>query len=283
MDHLVTLRTVLVAFSVWLAATPAWSQQNQVLRQVESLPWQAQPSVARLGTIAQISLAGTLRSLDAASTRTFLQLNGNPPRDNEYTIAPRSLNWFAVFSFDPSGYVRDDEQLDPDELLKTLRRQNADSIEERRRLHLPLLRLDGWGVPPHYDVQTHRLEWGTRLINEADGSVTINYLVRVLGRSGTMSGILVSSPEELSTDIEQFHAAMRGFSFVQGEKYAEFRQGDHVAEYGLAALVVGGAAAAAASSGAMKGLGKLLGVGVLAVFAAVGGFFKRLFAKRKTS
>ena len=76
-----------------------------------------------------------------------------------------------------------------------------------------------------------------------------------------MNGILVSDPHNLEADIKQFHTALRGYDFVSGERYAEFRQGDHIAEYGLAALIVGGAAAAAASSGAMKGLGKFLGLG----------------------
>ncbi len=175
--------------------------------------------------------------------------------------------------------MRDDEQLDTDELLKTLRQQNKDGMEERRRLNLPILRLDGWAVPPHYDVQTRRLEWGTRLIGE-DGHVTVNYLVRILGRSGVMNMILVSDPETLNADIQAFHTALKSFDYVAGARYAEFRQGDHLAEYGLAALVVGGAAAAAASTGFIKGFGKLIVVGGFAAVAAIGGVFKRLFGKK---
>jgi uncharacterized membrane-anchored protein len=278
------LRHLVIVLVVLFVAAPALSQQqqDQLARQIAALPWQSYPSVAALGSVAQFSLGGDLRYLDPSSTSRFLELNGNPPRDNQYTIAPRSLDWFAIFLFDPSGHVRDDEQLDPDELLKTLRQQNEDGIAERRRLHLPILRLDGWAVTPHYDLQTRRLEWGTRLVDEADGTVTTNYTIRILGRSGVMSGILVSSPEDLNSNIQQFHTALRGFSFLQGQSYTEFRQGDRVAEYGLAALVVGGAAAAAASSGIMKGLGKFLGLGAIALFAAIGGFFKRLFGKKTT-
>jgi uncharacterized membrane-anchored protein len=36
---------------------------------------------------------------------------------------------------------------------------------------------------------------------------------------------------------------------VSGERYTEFKQGDHVAEFGLAALVLGGAAAVATKKG----------------------------------
>jgi len=279
------LRHLVIVLVVLFVATPAWAQQqqqDQLVRQIAALPWQSYPSVGTLGSVAQFSLGGDLRYLNPSSTSRFLELNGNPPRDNHYTIAPRSLDWFAIFVFDPRGHVRDDEQLDPDELLKTLRQQNEDGIAERRRLHLPILRLDGWAVAPHYDLQTRRLEWGTRLTDLTDGTATANYTIRILGRSGVMNGILVSNPEDLDANIQQFHAALRGFSFLQGQTYTEFRQGDRVAEYGLAALVVGGAAAAAASSGIMKGLGKFLGLGAIAVFAAIGGFLKRLFGKKTT-
>ena len=280
MNKASVLGRVTLVLVVLLAAAPAWPQQDQLAQRIAALPWQSYPSIGPMGSVAQFSLAGNLRFLDSAATSRFLELNGNPPRQNQYTLAPTSLDWFAIFVFDPSGYVRDDEQLDPNELLKTLRQQNENGIKERQRLNLPILRLSGWAVTPHYDVQTRRLEWGTRLINDADNSVTANYLIRILGRSGVMSGILVSSPEELDKNIEEFHTALRGFKFVQGESYSEYRQGDRVAKYGLAALVVGGAAAAAASSGIMKGLGKFLAVGAFALIAAVGSFFKRLFGKK---
>jgi uncharacterized membrane-anchored protein len=155
------------------------------------------------------------------------------------------------------------------------------SIAERRRLQLPILKLDGWAVAPHYNAETRRLEWGTRLLRE-DGQVVVNYTVRILGRSGVMNAILVSEPQSLTTDIVQFKSALQGFEFVAGEKYAEFRQGDRVAEYGLAALIVGGAAAAAAKSGALKGFAKLAGLAVLGGLAVVGAFFRSLFRRRKS-
>ena len=63
-----------------------------------------------------------------------------------------------------------------------------------------------------------------------------------------MRAILVSDPNSLEQDIKAFRTALRGFDFVSGQRYAEFRSGDKMAEYGLAALIVGGAAAAAAKT-----------------------------------
>jgi uncharacterized membrane-anchored protein len=275
----VLLRGMVLAFFALFYVAPAWADANQSPRGlVTALPWQT--SAGKIGSVAQFTPRGDLRFLDATATSRFLELNGNPPRPNNYTVAPTTMNWFAVFSFNPIGYVRDDQTLDPDQLLRTLQRQNEAGAAERRRLGFPVLTLQGWAVTPHYDGQTRQLEWGTRLTAE-DGGTTVNYSIRLLGRTGVMSAVLVSDPASLETNVQQFKTSLRNFSFLQGEQYAEFRQGDHIAEYGLAALIVGGAAAAAASSGAMKGLGKLVMFGALAAFAAVGGFFKRLFGGGK--
>jgi uncharacterized membrane-anchored protein len=280
--------SALIALLLCLGAASASAQQqsqpqqpqqpNEEYRQVMALPWQKAPSVGRLGSVAEISLDNGLRYLDAPSTSKFLELNGNPPRDNDFVVAPGKLHWFAVFAFDPSGYVRDDETLDNDAMLKALKAQNEESIAERKKLNLPILTLQGWSVPPHYDSETHRLEWGTKL-TDPQGEETVNYTVRLLGRSGVMSATLVSDPVRLDGDIKQFKAALKGFSYVAGESYSEFRQGDRVAAYGLGALVVGGAAAVATSTGLLKGLGKFIGIAVFGGAAAVAAAFKSIFRR----
>jgi len=262
-----------------LAAGRVSAQQESLQQQFAALPWQAYPAVGQIAAVAQISLAKDLRFLDAAGTSRFLELNGNPPRSDEYALVSMTGRWFAIFDFDKSGYVKDDQRLDPAELLSVLKKQNEGGIAERRRLKLTVLNLDGWAVEPHYDGETHRLEWGTRLSGD-DGKIVVNYTVRLLSRSGVMSAILVSAPETLDADIKEFKTALRGFDFKSGEGYSEFRQGDRVAQYGLAALIVGGAAAVATSSGLMKGLGKFVAYGAFAAIAAVAAFFKRLFRRK---
>jgi uncharacterized membrane-anchored protein len=236
---------------------------------MNSLAWQTHPSVGVIGSEAQIRLTNDFRFLDAPNTNSFVQLNGNPAITNAYTVAPKSLDWFAIFEFDPIGYVKDDEKIDPDDLLKTLQEQNVRGTEERKRLGLPVLHLTGWFVAPHYDVETKRLEWGTRLVAD-DGSITVNYSIRILGRGGVIRAILVSDPSSLEQDTKAFRVALKGFDFVQGHRYAEFRSGDKVAEYGLAALIVGGAAAAAAKTGAGKALFKFVGIGIFAARCRLG-------------
>jgi uncharacterized membrane-anchored protein len=256
--------------------------EQQYRQQIENLGWQKAPGAGSIGSVARIKLENSLRFLGAADSSKFIELNGNPPRSDNYVLAPWPLQWFAVFKFDGSGYIRDDEKLDASDLLNTLKKQNEAGMAERRRLGLPVLRLMGWAVDPHYDLGTKRLEWGTRYVTEGSGEETANYTIRILGRSGVMSVVLVSDPSSLTNDVQAVRMALRGFEFVPGERYSEFREGDKVAEYGLAALIVGGAAAAAAKSGVLKGLGKFIGIGALALLAAVGAFLRSLFKSKKS-
>jgi uncharacterized membrane-anchored protein len=252
-----------------------------IMQELQKLAWQRGPSEGVIGAKAKIRIPEGYAFLDEKNTRRFLELMGNPPRDNHYMIAPANLDWFAVFSFDPVGYVKDDEKIDADKLLASLKEGDAPGNEERKRLGMPPIYTDGWHVPPHYDSSTKRLEWGMRLRDEK-GGLHVNYTSRLLGRSGVMSAILVSSPQTLGEDMKAFNGALAGYDFVPGEKYAEFKSGDKIAEYGLAALVVGGAAAAAAKAGLFKSLGKFLWV--IIGGAAMGGWalLKKLFGRKES-
>ena len=264
---------------LWLPLV-AGAQQPSGQDELKKLAWQVGPVDARIADKATIKVPEGHVFLDAANTKRFLQLAGNPPRDGHYLFAPRNLSWFAVFSFDPVGYIKDDEKIDPDDLLKKLKSSDEPANEERKRLGMRALYTDGWQVPPHYDPQTRRLEWGMRLRNES-GQVTINYTSRLLGRSGVMSAVLVADVETLAKDTAQFKSGLAGFDYVAGEKYAEFKSGDKVAEYGLAALVLGGAAAAAAKTGLLKTFGKFIWIALLAVFGFIPALWRKITGRGK--
>ncbi|MCP1768921.1 putative membrane-anchored protein [Bradyrhizobium japonicum] len=183
-------------FALSLFAGAALAQQgsnDQAWVELKKLDWKYGPTQGDIATVASIGVPKDAMFLGSVGSRRFLELMGNLGSDGKYTFAPRSLNWFAVFNFDPSGYVKDDETLDPDELLGILKKNNVAGNDERRRRGLETLVLEGWYVVPHYDIQTKRLEWGTKL-REESGDVTVNYTIRLLGRSGVMNATLVSSP-----------------------------------------------------------------------------------------
>jgi uncharacterized membrane-anchored protein len=264
---------VLAAFSP-ARAVPS-QDREQVRHDMAALAWQRGPGEGQIGGVATIKLAEAQAFLDGPNTRRFLELNQNPPRDHHYTLAAMESGWFAIFYFESSGYVKDDEKLDPDALLTALRESDTPSNEERQRLGMPPIHTVGWHVPPHYDLASKRLEWGVRLRGDGGGDI-VNYTIRLLGRRGVMHATLVSAPARLDRDIAEFKATLTGYGFASGERYAEFRAGDRVAEYGLAALVLGGAAAVATKTGFGKAIGKFVVVGVAAFGSAVVAFFRRL-------
>lgn len=273
------MRALLVLLVVWPLLGTAQTQPTAAEQELRALTWQVGPAEGRIGNKATIRIPKGYAFLDAENTRRFLELMGNPPADGHYTLVPESMSWFSVFTFDPSGYVKDDEKIDPDALLGMLQKSDGPANQERKRLKLEAIYTEGWEVSPHYDLQTKRLEWGTRLRTDS-GARIVNYTSRLLGRSGVMSAVLVSDPQTLSRDMIDFKGTLEGFSYVSGEKYSEFKQGDRMAKYGLTALIVGGAAAAAAKSGFLKGFGKFLWVAVAGVITAIWGGLKRLLGRK---
>jgi len=244
-------------------------------QQKAEFAWVAAPNEGKIAEYGHIRLDGDLNFLNAQETKKFLEATGNLPSSSSYTLAERALGWFAIFDFVADGYVKDDEKIDPDELLSVLKKNNEEGLERRKQQGLGLLYLDGWHTPPHYDTQTKRLEWAIMLHDEHNNKV-VNFTTRLLGRSGYMSATLVSEPDNLNRDIASFKAALKGYDFNDGERYSEFRSGDKVAAYGLGALVLGGAAAAAASKGGFKAII----YAVIAAGAAAWGFIKKMFGKK---
>jgi len=249
-----------------------------------ALPWINAPAAAAITDRATLKLDARVRALDVNGTNELLKLTGNLPEDASYTLAPKSGNWFAIYSFEDVGYVKDDEKIDAPALLKTLKENQQQANEERQKQGFGALTVVDWAVPPHYDPTTHNLEYGVKLAS-AEGE-NINYHMRMLGRRGVMDATLITSPQYLREDLAEFRAANGGFAFKPDESYAAFKQGDRVSEYGLAALVTGGAAAAVLKGGLLKGLlaglaafWKVIAVGLVAFFAAFKRFFARLFGK----
>jgi len=269
-----------LAACTFVAAQAADMTPEQRREQMGKLGWVDGPTHAAIGDKADIDTPAQTRFLPERDGERFLELTGNLPEPGNSVLVGR--HWWATFAFSPVGYVKDDEKLDADALLKDIRSGDEPSNEERRKRGLPQLWTDGWFVPPHYDQDTRRLEWGLRLRGEGSSEPVVNYTVRVLGRTGYESVVLVSAPDTLDQDVKELKAILKSFDFRSGEKYAEFKQGDRIAQFGLGALVVGGAAAIAVKTGFWKSLlvalaaGWKLVVGVcVALFAGIAKLFKR--------
>jgi uncharacterized membrane-anchored protein len=251
-----------------------------------TIPWEEGPTDGRLGPQSKISVAEGCLFTGIAGTEQFLTLTQNPTNGRERGTAVCPVRrtdgeegeWFAVFEYDESGYVRDTEKgtLDADALLASLKRGNAEGNKARRARGWETIELVGWERPPYYDPETNNLTWATRVRDEG-GVESINHSVRLLGRGGVMSVDLVTDPQSYEASLPEFGRLISSHAFEVGFRYAEWREGDKVAAYGLTALVAGGAGALAAKSGVLGKLWKAIVGAAVAAFAGL----KRLFSRKK--
>lgn len=254
------------------------------------IPWKSGPMVGALGEEAQVAVPDGCVFTGEDGTRQFMELNENPVSGIERgTVLCRLVDatgktestWFAVFEFDDSGYVKDDEKesLDGDAILATLKKGNEHGNAERKKHGWEAIYLDGWQRVPHYDERTRNLTWATRLHAENNSKV-LNHSVRLLGRGGVMSVDLVVSPDYYDRALPAFDAMVGDFHYKAGHSYAEWRNGDKLASYGLTALVAGGAGAALVKTGLLQKFAKAI---ILALAGAAAAVKKFLFGNRKDS
>jgi uncharacterized membrane-anchored protein len=194
--------------------------------------------------------AGTLFIPQPQATQ-LLNAMGNPGTDERLqglVFPVDDAGWFMTLRFEPSGYIKDDDakEWNADELLKGYREGTEASNAERVKMGAPAIEVLGWAEAPAYDAATHRLAWAMSsrhkdaAANEAQG---VNYNTYLLGREGYFSINLVTALVDLPAHKPAAQALLAALAFDDGKRYADFKSGtDKVAEYGLAALVVGVAA-----------------------------------------
>ncbi len=245
------------------------------------------PALVKLGTVAELKLPEGYAFVGPDSLDRFYEMTQNMRSGKEVGVVISPERWMLFLDYDPVGYVKDDEKddLDADKMLKTMRESFVAANEARRARGWPENRLEGWATPPRYDEKTNNLKWAFRFTSSQDNhqSVIVNQNTRLLGRSGMMEVTLVCDPESFLTSDISADALLANFSYVSGQTYAEYKKGDKIAEYGLAALVVGGAGAIAVKAGLLGFLSKFwkaIAVGVAAVGAAIVKFFNKLTGRQ---
>ncbi|MCA9259768.1 MAG: DUF2167 domain-containing protein [Planctomycetales bacterium] len=259
--------------SVEESAPMSAEEADKFITEQLELQWVTGPNKAEIGDQAEITLPEGYRYLDQSGTHKLLRLFDNIPGDEDLGLLSPvgTTDWFVVFSFEDIGYVKDDEKdsIDKDALLEHFQQATEAHNEQRLAAGISAMHLAGWAVEPFFNDQTKSLEWGLKY--ETDGTIVVNYFTKRLGRRGVMNCNLVVSPEDLEEVMPLFRQTMGGFEFSAGQTYAEWREGDKIAEYGLTALVAGGALAMAAKSGLLGKLWKVIVFGIL----AVGGLLKK--------
>ncbi len=245
------------------------------------------PTTVALGKAAELKLPQGYQFVGPDSLDKFFELTRNERGGKEVGVVLAPGDWTMFFDYDPVGYVKDDDKdkLNADKLMKSMSENQDAANEERKNRGWDEMKIKGWATPPHYDPVTHNLKWAFNLSSSQDSykEIWVNGSIRLLGRGGVMNVTLVTdAPLFKQAEVEADKFLAGGFNYVSGEKYSEFKAGDKVAEYGLAALVLGGGVAAAAKMGWLAKFGVFFAKAwklVIAVVVGIGAGIKKLFAK----
>ncbi len=263
------------------AAAPAPSQPDEREKQFAALKWVKGPATEMIAGNSTLVVPEGYVYLDRADTKKFLELNHNLGDGQEVMVAPIYGGWTAYLEFDDGGYVKDDGKIDGAALLKSLQENTEAANEARQKRGWEPLHVTGWATPPAYNGTTKRLEWATVL--SSNGHDNVNFFTKILGRRGHTSVVMASSTQTLQASEASLNQLLEGYTFTGGETYAEWKPGDKVAEYGLAALILGGAAAVATKKGLWGVLAGFIAAAWKAVAAAavaVVAWLRARFAKK---
>jgi uncharacterized membrane-anchored protein len=275
---LVAALLLLSAFA-GLAQEPPQSEADKVLK---SIDWVVGPGKGAMKDLAAIDVPAGYIFAKAADVPKLMELMQNPVSGKEAGfLAPEDMSWFMVFEFDDIGYVKDDERdkLDADAILTNIKEGTAAGNEERKKRGWVTMNIVGWEQQPRYDPSSNNLTWAVRA--ESEGNQIVNFNTRILGRGGVMEVALVCDPPQLAGVLPTSQKLLTKYSFNEGQRYAEFKKGDKIAAYGLAALITGGGLAVAAKSGLLAKLLKVLAKFGIFIAAGAAAIFKKLFGKKE--
>jgi uncharacterized membrane-anchored protein len=247
----------------------------------------SQPGAIELAGQATLNLPEGFIFVKQPLAAQVMVAMGNPGNrdDMQGLIFPQSEDsWFMTVSYEKTGYIKDDDarHWDVDELLSSYKEGTLQANKEREKMGVAGIEVLGWAEKPDYDSSTHRLAWAmdSREIGDASGERGVNYNTYVLGREGYVSMNLVTGLSDLPKNKPAALRLVNATTFNDGKRYADLNSAtDHVAEYGLAALVAG---VAAKKLGLLATLAlfaakfwKLALVGVAVAGGAVSKLFKR--------
>lgn len=259
---------------------------------------QVGPAKVALAGQATLDLPAGFVFLNKADSKALMEKLGNRASDSDIgTILPQDISqkkFFVTVEWAPAGYVKDDEadKLDKDAILDSIRKGTEAANEFRKERGFKPVSVVGWGEPPRYERAAHHIVWA--VIGKVEDHQTVNFNTRLLGRGGYLSLNLVCGIEQLAGLKPTMQDLLGRATFDGGKRYADFLPGkDKVAEFGLAALIVGGAAVAGKTAlkvGILAKFGKVLLGLILALKKAfillligIGAILKRLFAGRGSS
>jgi uncharacterized membrane-anchored protein len=248
---LLGLCAALASFATPAQPTDAARAEFEAAAQAANKATIAGPADIKLIDQAVLKLPQGLSYIPAAEGGRLLVAMGNRIGDGLLGLVlstASGADWFVVMRFAKSGYIKDDDARDwkTAELLAGLKEGTEEANKERRSRGIAEIEVVGWVEAPKYDAATHRLVWSLeskdkRAPLEAERGV--NYNTYALGRDGYISMNLVTGMKQIQAEKPIAHELLASLQYNGGKGYGDFNSAtDHIAEYGLAALVGGIAA-----------------------------------------
>lgn len=264
-----------------VSRAPDDAARSQLLDQLRALHWIRGPQQVWLFGNSELTVPAGYLFLNPDDTAKLERLGKYLGSGVQYYLMPQSGQWEAFLNYYAVGYIKDDHLIDADAILKIARENTHQANEARRERGWDEVKVIGWQTRPHYDDQTHVLEWAVRVRDERTNAILMNFNMRFLGRNGVTSVLLIAPPQNLAAAAAECEAALAGFAYLPGQRYVDYRPGDRLARYGLAALITGGIAVAAKTGlwsaivGAFIAGWKFIAAALVAMFAGIAKRFKR--------
>jgi uncharacterized membrane-anchored protein len=174
-----------------------------------------------------------------------------PDTEAVLTYDSASSNAEVYYEWRDEGYVSDSDWADvnADQLLEDYREGTEAANDERVANGFEPMHVVEWLEQPHYDKTTHTITYAIEL-KDKDGSWANAFALR-LGRAGYTEFTWVGSVglfQGAGGRPALLNEALVSHSYAEGHRYADFKEGDKIAAYGVAGLV-------AAAIGAKLGKG----------------------------
>jgi len=218
------------------------------------------PAQISLQDQAILTLPGQTAFIPTPQAARLMRAMGNSVSENNFlglVIPTSGQRWIVALNFHKDGYIKDDDAKNWDvaALLQSVKDGTEEVNQDRRRQGFPEMDIEGWQQAPVYNPTTQQLVWSLVARDKtATADRTINYNTYGLGRDGYISLNLITDPATIDQDKNTALALLAGLNYVDGKRYQDYKSGDNVATYGIAALV---------GLGIAKKAGLLAGAGLL--------------------
>ncbi len=199
------------------------------------------PARVDIGEQATLRLSEDLFFIPRVPAERLMLAIGRPvPPDLEgLLLGPNGVEMAGIVRFVPAGFIDADVMLTftPDDVLASLQETVTRGNAQREQRGLPPLEARAWVKPPHYDPETHQLNWAALIVPAtapADSGGEVEFDAIAFGADGYVQ-LSVSAPVEKADEVENLtRGFLAGVSFMRGDGYDDTVASTPRVENGLA-------------------------------------------------